>query len=712
MPQHVRWPVVVATVLLASSFAGSAAAVAASDGLLPAASASQDAEPVYVGESDTVADGVYVIGTSDGSVLATSDGDAVLATGKAGRWRLERDGGHYRLHAVGSDACLYTDGSSAYLTDDGDDGTLWNLESDGNGGYALRSVSCGRTLDASEDGRLVVSDGNGVTFGLTGTRPVKDGTFTFVNGGSALVPDGTTVGLAGDTMATASRWNVAYDDTDGYYAITSTATGQALSADNGTLRLATPNADDAAQCWEIGSGDAQTLVNGKTGQAVCVRDGRATLRDAAEADTWTCTEGVVQDGVCTIRQGGKALTDGGTLADSADALGARWYVRRSGTKVKIASVSSGKSVTGDDTTERSVAAADGGGLSIDGLDGTWTVEGVSGTIPEGTYRLMDASGRMVRDDGTSVRATNGQELTNDDWKVGYGDDGTATLTNAATGRVLSVDGTGRWTVEPADGGGILVVAGAKGLATAGDGSVTLGDAATWGVSAAHATKSLDDLRREEAEEDEKAAKAAAAKAKAAARQSSMEGVGAELARLAVKASATASPERRLQAPNHDVWQKLDDSRLSTLYYLNDHTLRAWGGNTALASCTQAASAVVAAVLDPDIAAQGGGSQGPRQFMAWCESHPDVYRRVAARGMSDLEPGDILCTSGHTAIYVGNDIAREKYPSTDGNVYEAAYGPALYPGIDHCTDDDFAYMGYTVFRPIAKAKNPAHGFVVN
>lgn len=712
MPQHVRWPVVVATVLLASSFAGSAAAVAASDGLLPADSASQDAEPVHVGKSDTVADGVYVIGTSDGSVLATSDGDAVLATGRAGRWRLERDGGHYRLHAVGSDACLYTDGSSAYLTDDGGDGTLWNLESDGNGGYALRSVSCGRTLDASEDGRLVVSDGNGVTLGLTGTRPIKDGTFTFVNGGSALVPDGTTAGLAGDTMATASRWNVAYDDTDGYYAITSTATGQALSADNGTLRLATPNADDAAQRWEIGSGDAQTLVNGKTGQAVCVRDGRATLRDAAEADTWTCSEGVVQDGVCTIRQGGKALTDGGTLADSADALGARWYVRRSGTKASIVNVSSGKSVTGDDTTERSVAAADGGGLSIDGLEGTWTVEGVSGTIPEGTYRLMDASGRMVRDDGTSVRATNGQELTNDDWKVGYGDDGTATLTNAATGRALSVDGTGRWTVEPADGGGILVVAGSKGLAEAGDGSVTLGDAATWGVSAAHATKSLDDLRREEAEEDEKAAKAAAAKAKADARQSSTEGVGVELARLAVKASATASPECRLQAPNHDVWQKLDDSRLSTLYYLNDHTLRVWGGNTALASCTQAAAAVVGAVLDPDIAAQGGGSQGPQQFMAWCESHPDVYRKVAARGMSDLEPGDVLCTSGHTAIYVGNAIAREKYPNTDGNLYEAAYGPALYPGIDHCTDDDFSYMGYTVFRPIAKAKNPAHGFVVS
>lgn len=709
MPQHVKWPVVVATVLLASSFAWSAAAVAAADGLLPVASASQGAEPVHVGESDTVADGVYVIGTSDGSVLATSDGDAVLSTDGTGRWRLERDGSHYRFHAVGSDACLYTDGSAAYLTDDDGDGTLWNLESDGNGGYALRSVSCGRTLDASEDGRLVASDGNGVTFGLTGTRAIKDGTFTFVNGRSALVPDGTTAGLAGDTMATASRWNVAYDDTDGYYAITSTATGQALSADNGTLRLATPNADDATQCWEIGSGDAQTLVNGKTGQAVCVRDGRATLRDAAEADTWTCTEGVVQDGVCTIRQGGKALTDGGTLSDSADALGARWYVRRSGTKASIVNVSSGKSVTGDDTTERSVAAAEGGGLSIDGLDGTWTVEDVSGTIPEGTYRLMDASGRMVRDDGTSVRATNGQELTNDDWKVGYGDDGTATLTNAATGRALSVDGTGRWTVDPADGGGILVTAGTKGLAEADDGSVTLGDAATWGVSAAHATKSLDDLRREEAEEDEKAA---AAKAKAAARQSSTEGVGVELARLAVKASATASPERRLQAPNHDVWQKLDDSRLSTLYYLNDNTLRAWGGNTALASCTQAASAVVGALLDPDIAAQGGGSQGPRQFMAWCESHPDVYRKVAARGMSDLEPGDILCTSGHTAIYVGNDIAREKYPNTDGNLYEAAYGPALYPGIDHCTDDDFAYMGYTVFRPIAKAKSPAHGFLVS
>lgn len=188
----------------------------------------------------------------------------------------------------------------------------------------------------------------------------------------------------------------------------------------------------------------------------------------------------------------------------------------------------------------------------------------------------------------------------------------------------------------------------------------------------------------------------------AANPAQVTGLGNEVAWLATQCAATASPESRLKSPNHDAWAKLQDPRLDHLYAVMDNTLGKWGGNMAYASCTQAACGVLAATVDTGFGTIEA-SADPQSFLAYCQklAGQGILEDVTSVGYNGVEPGDILCTNTHTAIWVGNDMAQTKFSSTDGNLYEADYAVGVYPGIDHYTQDDFNYLGFHVFRPLAQ-----------
>ena len=189
-------------------------------------------------------------------------------------------------------------------------------------------------------------------------------------------------------------------------------------------------------------------------------------------------------------------------------------------------------------------------------------------------------------------------------------------------------------------------------------------------------------------------------------------VGDAIAKLAVNMAATASPEERIPGVEADPWFDNGDPRIDNLVRVMDATLGAWDGNNAYASCCQASCGVIAAAADPDIAPAHwvgdgntddpwepgmGGSGCPTATLWYAKSRPDLYMKVGeSLPISELEPGDLLASEAHVMIYVGEDAARERFPGTDANFYQASFnsgGPCLYAGLSRIDNID----GFTVFR---------------
>ena len=207
-------------------------------------------------------------------------------------------------------------------------------------------------------------------------------------------------------------------------------------------------------------------------------------------------------------------------------------------------------------------------------------------------------------------------------------------------------------------------------------------------------------------------------------------VGDAIAQICVYMACTASPEERIKGPKDNPWYVPDDPRVHNLVTIVDATLKAWGGNYAYASCAQAACAAIAAAADPDIAPSKwpggsdgsntahmdepwqegmGGSQGVMAVKWYCTQRPELYQKVGENlSESELEPGDLIVTNTHVMIYVGNEAARERFPDTDSNMYEASYsdgsaaGNCLYAGLTNRSD-----LRGTVFRLKKYNTNAAH-----
>ena len=225
-------------------------------------------------------------------------------------------------------------------------------------------------------------------------------------------------------------------------------------------------------------------------------------------------------------------------------------------------------------------------------------------------------------------------------------------------------------------------------------------------------------------------------------------VGEEIAELAVQCAITAVPDARVQAPHNWPWPTVYrdqfDDRAKNQIAICDATLgKVKGSNPAVASCTQCAATIIAAVADPDmcgeyngIAASAGPGDGGNGFLPYILSRPDLYKEVSVT-TSTIRPGDILCNSHHDAIWVGNKAARVKFSNTTGNVYEGGYndgwkvspegnysetlttdgtvyyncGAAAYlPIINEYDDPNLA--DFRVFRIIKKNPNPKNADFVD
>ena len=53
-------------------------------------------------------------------------------------------------------------------------------------------------------------------------------------------------------------------------------------------------------------------------------------------------------------------------------------------------------------------------------------------------------------------------------------------------------------------------------------------------------------------------------------------------------------------------------------------------------------------------------------------------------------------SGHTMIWVSNEVAKKYSPNTTGNVYEAGYNSYSFPGIDQYSNG-YIKGGFKVYR---------------
>ena len=225
------------------------------------------------------------------------------------------------------------------------------------------------------------------------------------------------------------------------------------------------------------------------------------------------------------------------------------------------------------------------------------------------------------------------------------------------------------------------------------------------------SKEMQEKRKKEIEE---AAKKRAAEASKHRKSSNL---GKEVAWLAVQMAGIASDQdASLFEPNAYPWAKIDDPRLANEYAIMDATLGKYGGNNAYASCNQAACGVIAAVVDMDTIPFNNASGNPRYMQKWLSSHPETYQRITYSSIDDLAPGDILVIANnnmtHTAIWVGNEYAQEKFPGTKANVYQAGYQEghhARYPQLDYLSNGGLMATGYEVYRPIKRNDNAKYPY---
>lgn len=205
--------------------------------------------------------------------------------------------------------------------------------------------------------------------------------------------------------------------------------------------------------------------------------------------------------------------------------------------------------------------------------------------------------------------------------------------------------------------------------------------------------------------------------------------GNKIADLAVRVAPVASPDDFKSAPNAYPWtppatgagypEYLDFERI--MYETigkypshdpnNPNSTGDGYNNCAYASCAQAAGAIIRATVDPDFT-----TGCPCDEMEYLQKNTEKWQ-LAGEVTPDQDrasvckPGDLLITcgeaigscatgSGHVMIYVGNELARTKFPNTEADVFEAAYGGsyALYPKLSDRKGDDRTYK---IYRPTGR-----------
>lgn len=144
-----------------------------------------------------------------------------------------------------------------------------------------------------------------------------------------------------------------------------------------------------------------------------------------------------------------------------------------------------------------------------------------------------------------------------------------------------------------------------------------------------------------------------------------------------------------------------------LRYYREAKMELESTNNHFASCDRAAStAVMLAGVDPSWVSFGGCST----LISHCKNS-SVWERLGKMSEVQLQPGDVLFENDdgyHIAIWIGENVAGERFPGTTSNVYQASLedpgNPASYfPDISQCNPKGSYWGNFVVYR----CKNPVY-----
>lgn len=139
--------------------------------------------------------------------------------------------------------------------------------------------------------------------------------------------------------------------------------------------------------------------------------------------------------------------------------------------------------------------------------------------------------------------------------------------------------------------------------------------------------------------------------------------GLLIARMALLLSAENKVTQVSGAANYNAPEMVNESSLA--YYRNAQHA---SGCSHYASCDAAASlAIVLSGVDPNFRRLGATSQRT----SYCDN-TSSWKFVGYVKDTNLQPGDILfMASGHIAVWLGENVAGERWPGTTRNLYEAS-----------------------------------------
>ncbi len=134
-------------------------------------------------------------------------------------------------------------------------------------------------------------------------------------------------------------------------------------------------------------------------------------------------------------------------------------------------------------------------------------------------------------------------------------------------------------------------------------------------------------------------------------------------------------------------------------------------NPAYCSSAGSVGAIIRASVDPDFETFNNCAQ-----ITYISNNPKKWIKVGVIKAGDsfdeyCKPGDILiaketdasgqCIDGHTIIYIGQELAKKRFPNTKGNIFQATYNSnnegkeSVCPAIDYVVSD---FKEYDVYRP--------------
>ena len=171
-----------------------------------------------------------------------------------------------------------------------------------------------------------------------------------------------------------------------------------------------------------------------------------------------------------------------------------------------------------------------------------------------------------------------------------------------------------------------------------------------------------------------------------------------IAELACAVAGSFAPENKITNNTGNpgnLWVRINDSRVKNYQDIMDAVSNTGNGhdNSAYCSCTQAAAAVIRATVDKEY-----WMIDPTDALNYMDKSPNWKLIGISNSLSDsqLEPGDVFATTGHTMIWVSNKVAKKYRSWTTGNMYQADSIAFAFPGIDKYSN---GYIGgnYKVYR---------------